>query len=403
MSIKDYKGREIVVRIKPEKEDPDARPRRGSTPPIKPPDEFLARRRRQSTAGIFLDVYDMAVQADGTDRDYVYDPGIDGSAPNFTASFNSYFAGGPFVAADYQRITSANVAQYGISGSNFAGLPYDATRGFRTNGGPLLIPNGPAFHYFGTDSGPGGLAYTKVTRGTYADPEVSFSYDRDSEIFLAPRIWTDSGGAVKAIWGDGTSFPPTAFEFYQANSFMSALPRTYFLNNSLWQTFRGIPLFAGCFNNAYMRGSDMFPTPIGTGIIFPVTADAPADIKTSWRTLFQTRPGARLVKTETDGSLVITAVTSIDPTTFPAYDGSIAYNNSRLLPVYGFDDAQDFGTYISAGLFLGAMRVKAKGSQPEEWFYFWRKVSTLLWDLLCSGVTAAGGGTQIGGRYYVRN
>jgi hypothetical protein len=406
MSVKDYKGREIIVSIKddPDAESPSRRP--GMIPPSKPPLDHLPRRNNTDTSGIFLDVYDMAADADGADRNFRHDGTIAGwfsrlnwsfGNENYTNDFNSFFGSGPFTAASYLRVTADNVLRFGSSGANFVGLEFSDTRGFKTGGGGIDIPNGSAWNKFNSGPGDAGTAYTKITNGSYSDPEVALDVDRDGELYLAPRVFMNWGNATVAVWGLGTGSPPTSYESYLANYFFEALPRSWFLDNPAFEAYKGTYLLNTCFNNYYSRGSDTFPTPFGTGIILPSTADFSPALKSAWRTLNQTRPGSRLEKNVfvTGGN----TETTESPTSFPAYVAGVAYNNDSPLPYYTYTDAQDHARNISPGHFLAALKLKAKGSTPEQWFYFYRKVSTVAWSVSCRGGTVAGGGTSSFGRY----
>lgn len=406
MATKDYRGREIIVSIK-DQDDAEKKKRRGGMlPPSRRLGDPFTRRTDEGDDGIGCDIYDLGLTIAGDDIDFRHDStinlnttngGYTLSNSNYTDPYNvailSELASG---AGAGRRITADNAAQYGAALQNFASNPFDNDRGFVGSGGSIAIGNAIAFHFFnsleGTD---GGLNYTKITESaSYAAADADFVFDRDAELFLAPRVFAAGGSARKNI-------SAAQFEQWAANYYSEALPRSYFLNNADWEAFRGLPMLATGYNN-YYQGNTLVP---------PQRPSAPAAIQTTWRDLHTSRTGARVSYWKFQIGPGLSDV-NIGGASFPVYDGSTSlplfpdtgpgWWNSNRLPAFHYGDTQQHNVLISPGLFLAALRLKPSGGDPEKWFYFWRKATSSLWSLGTPGATGSSGGTFTGLRYDVR-
>lgn len=407
MSTKDWKGREIIVSIDGPPEDPTQKKRRGYIPPQRKTSGPFSRRGGVEVEGVAMDIYDLGIQTSGADFDFRHLATVNVNANgtftitdrNYTTPFNAAIlaelAGG---AAEPRRITPDNLAQYGtVALGGVAVGEFDEDRGFVSPSGSsiLSIGNANPFFNFNTIAGAvGGLSYTKVTAtANYSDPDATFAWDRDAQLFLAPRMFLCAGQPRKKTG-------PSTSDFWVPNYFVEPLPRSYFLNNADFESLLGAPMFTRGYNMFY-RG-DTAATAAFLG--------SPAVIA-SWRSFMQTRPSARLYKWTTTGFYPSSStVTSEGPdtvTNYPSYLGSTPliptdpFRSDSPLPDYYYADATASSLYVSPGLFLGAMRLLETDDEPESWFYFWRKATTTAFSL-STIAQAPGGGSFQGNRWEIR-
>jgi hypothetical protein len=134
----------------------------------------------------------------------------------------------------YEEITDV-IADYDLDLPGFGS--YVSGQGLIKEEGTTAIESSGTGAYFWDWDMANTSDYKITATQTYSDPSVSFTFDRDCDLFITPRLYGTSGDARISL-----TFPMT---HYAVHGLMKAMPRNGTLNNAAWAAFwanRGTPL-----------------------------------------------------------------------------------------------------------------------------------------------------------------
>ncbi len=284
----DPKNKKIIVEIteasrkkkKPEDEEEDAL---GMLP------TGLLRKpviRRKRTNQIYINLYDLGQFASGEDIPFVYNvPSVLSVDPvsNFFSrendyryqdAFNAYilgFAPGS-LKETFKRIE--NPLQYAANVNNASGDR--EPKGFPVaKSSSVSSIGGRAIQYFNT----GLTEKYKITKEpSFNAAESGFTLNKDADIYLIPLVvrWTGAADVWTPVEGEDDDR-----QNYLANYFYKPIPRSFGLNNALWEAQFNNPFYA----SVVMPQAYSLP-------VYPLA------LREAWKTLHTTNPDSNLIKTK---------------------------------------------------------------------------------------------------------